>query len=386
MQTAVLLQVAAFAAACLAAPVTTSPLTCHDVIIPVEVSANNIALPPNLGFADLTPAFVESAIATFGTTLVQGQYNIGARYCEPTTVVPSRQQTLQVLIHGITYTRNYWSGLAAPGTKSGQDEYSWIVYAAEQGYPTLSIDRLCNGVSSHPNGVTACQNPLEAETIHAVISIARAGQLPGVSKTFDKIIVVGHSLGSLVAAVLTEQHPSDADALLLTGFSFHVTLGVSGVIPAFLVPAAIANPAAYGNLDLGYLLLTSASAVQKFFYFGQFDPTIAAYDFAHRGTVTVGEAATYPVGQLPIPGYHGPVFVLDGNEDIPWCSTNPVGPILGQPGNCSAGYAQAVHNFFPAASVFDYSITPDTGHCLNLHLTAQQSYAAAHQFLEQVGF
>jgi len=42
------------------------------------------------------------------SSLVQGTYNISARCCEPATKISSRRDTLQVLLHGITYDRNYW--------------------------------------------------------------------------------------------------------------------------------------------------------------------------------------------------------------------------------------------------------------------------------------
>jgi hypothetical protein len=40
---------------------------------------------------------------------VQGTFHISASYCEPEVHIPSRVDTLQLLVHGATYTRNYVS-------------------------------------------------------------------------------------------------------------------------------------------------------------------------------------------------------------------------------------------------------------------------------------
>jgi pimeloyl-ACP methyl ester carboxylesterase len=384
MHAAPLVGLAAFAAICQAAALPSSPMTCQDIVIPVSASADNFELPAGLSLIDLTAAFLDG-VAELSTAPVNGQYNIGARYCEPSPPVPNRQQTLQVLVHGVTYTRNYWSGLAAPGTP-GREEYSWILYAAQQGYPTLSLDRLCNGLSSHPDGLTTCQLPLEAEVVHEIISIARAGELPGVSTQFNKIIVAGHSYGSLLSSTLAIQHPDDIDALLLTGFSFGVETGLPGVVPPLFVPAAVADPALFEGLDITYLAAASRAGVQQLFYYGQFDHALAADDFAHRGTFTVGELATITPGLLPVPGYQGPLYVLNGNEDFIFCQVTPLSPLLGLPGDCDAGFDQTVGSFYSAASTFGFSNTANTGHCLNLHQTAQQSFTAAHEFLQQAGF
>lgn len=55
-----------------------------------------------------------------------------------------------------------WSGGAYPGFGFNDPEYSWVDYASQEGYPTLAIDRLGNGNSSHPNGITEVQCPAQA--------------------------------------------------------------------------------------------------------------------------------------------------------------------------------------------------------------------------------
>ncbi|GIZ49301.1 hypothetical protein CKM354_001233300 [Cercospora kikuchii] len=377
-----------FTAAASAAPhIARDGLSCREINIPVDVSANNRDLPETLDLSSLLSLSVlNDLVAGLGSTLVSGNYSIAARYCEPSAKVESRNKTLQILVHGIQYDRDYWFGLAAPGTKAGQDEYSWAVYAANEGYATLSIDRLCTGNSSRPLSLTQCQAPLEAETLHAIIEAARSGTLPDVQQSFDKIVYTGHSYGSLIGNALALQHPEDVDTYVFTGFSLDALQGATGfaLLPGFL-PAAVVAPERFGSDDLGYLLATNEEGAKKVFYYGDYDEDIFSEDFAGRQAVPLSEIATVPLGQLPAPEYQGSVFVLNGNQDAIFC-VGLLDTLLGVPGDCSNGYAERVKDGYPKAKAFGSHITANTGHAMNNHRTAQESFKAAHDWLEQQGF
>ncbi|EME41981.1 hypothetical protein DOTSEDRAFT_72924 [Dothistroma septosporum NZE10] len=350
-------------------------LNCREITIPVNVSAEN----ENLASNSTTPP----------STLVTGEYYIRARYCEPAKIVGYRKDTLQLLVHGITYTQNYWSGLAPPGTIPGQDEYSWIKYASDRGYPTLSVDRLCNGLSSRPDGLEKCQLPLEVATMHAIVQAAREGTLPFVGRCFEKIVYVGHSYGSLVANGLAVQHPKDADAYVLSGFSLKVVQGGAPVSTlAKLSTASSALPFRFGFLheDPNYVVATSQQGVAELFYYGDYDPAVLQFDYDTRGTVTNGESETTPLGQYTAPEYTGAVFVLNGNEDGIFCEQHPAAEGTAGSANCSNGFSSGVHDAYPKARCFDYYNTPNTGHCLNTHRTAQQSFKVTHDWLAREGF
>lgn len=117
-----------------AATTHSSSLNCTDIVIPVAAYAQNLQLPSNLTVAGLTPAFAAS-VPTLPTTQVGGTYKIAVRYCPPTKPQASRAQTLQILVPGLTYNSDYWSGLGPPGTRPGQDYYSYVEYAATDGFP-----------------------------------------------------------------------------------------------------------------------------------------------------------------------------------------------------------------------------------------------------------
>jgi pimeloyl-ACP methyl ester carboxylesterase len=128
-----------------------------------------------------------------------------------------------------TYTKAYWFGLYY------NVQNSWFSYAANEGYATLAIDRLGNGQSSHSDALTA-QIPLQVEILRLINEAARSGNLPlpeaysGAS--FDKIIAVGHSLGSVVVNSLNWRYPSDANATLLTGYAPFYAMQLAGFVVA----------------------------------------------------------------------------------------------------------------------------------------------------------
>jgi len=81
--------------------------TCHDLTIPVAITGSNYVIPPTF---ILDPATVVTQILSLILRFVvpNTTYNLRATYCEPEVNVPSRANTLQLLVH--TYSimnRNY---------------------------------------------------------------------------------------------------------------------------------------------------------------------------------------------------------------------------------------------------------------------------------------
>ena len=74
------------------------------------------------------------------------------------------------------------------------EEYSWVDYATKQGYPTLAIDNLGNGMSDHPDALIVTQQTIQVEVIHNIIGMLRAGTLPNLPKKFSKVLFVGKSI------------------------------------------------------------------------------------------------------------------------------------------------------------------------------------------------
>lgn len=127
-----------------AAVATTHAIQCTDLTLQITANVAGIQLPTNFNITG-AEALNLAALNSLGKDVVGGTYNIAARFCEPTKDVESRRNTLQLLVHGVQQTKEYWSGLAPPG--QGFESNDWIKWAAAEGYPTLAFDRICNGQS-----------------------------------------------------------------------------------------------------------------------------------------------------------------------------------------------------------------------------------------------
>src|SRR5258706_486707 len=143
---------------------------------------------------------------------------LAARLCEPSGASASAG-TLLVLVHGITYDRNYWD---FPDPTGHTHRYSFVPAALKAKYSTLSIRRIGAGSSSHPLSalVTIDSN---AYTVHQLIQAVRSG---GIRRTggrlFDTVVLVGHSYGSWTTWFEATRF-DDVDAVVLTGATHGLT-------------------------------------------------------------------------------------------------------------------------------------------------------------------
>ncbi|KAI6777301.1 hypothetical protein HG530_001246 [Fusarium avenaceum] len=355
-------------------------LSCTDVVISVAINATNFQIP----IASTGPTFDVPVHETF---------NIAARYCEPEIKIRSKQHTLQILVHGITYDRNYWSGDGPPGSGYHGDKYSWIAFASKQGYPTLSIDRLGNGLSDHPDPITVVQLPTHIETIHQLVLKARSGTLPGPSKprAFNKVVYAGHSFGSIVGNGLNAKYPSDVDATILTGFTNTTNVALVSTISDDISPAAQVNAEKFGSLDPGYVALNNETTFNQLFYYpGAFDTALAALDYSLRGSVTTGEMISTTLGPAIASNYTSPVFVITGQQDAIFCNiANPHPPddVAFATFDCgpqTTGLLAQTKSLYPAAK-FKWYAPPSTGHCLHFHHSAYATFGIAHKWLVSHG-
>ena len=89
-----------FLAALAAAAQYTHPIKCTDLTLQITASTTIIQLPTNLNITDAAGLDL-SDLNNLGKQVVGGTYGISARFCEPTKDVPSRRNTLQLLVHGV---------------------------------------------------------------------------------------------------------------------------------------------------------------------------------------------------------------------------------------------------------------------------------------------
>lgn len=144
------------------APLEARLAICRDVTFQVSGSAQNRNL-SSLNLADPNATLAAFEADAFPLVPVSGTQTLAGTFCEP-TVLNENFFSLQVLFHGITGNRGYWNALG--GLSTGYvpyqpKNYSWVDVAHANGYPTLALDRLGAGESSHPDPVAVVQGPYE---------------------------------------------------------------------------------------------------------------------------------------------------------------------------------------------------------------------------------
>ncbi|KAK5129563.1 hypothetical protein LTR08_003149 [Meristemomyces frigidus] len=302
-----------------------------------------------------------------GLQNVTGTYSIGATLCTPAN--DTSPKGVQLLTHGVGFDRYYWD--FAPG-------YSYVDVAVANGYAAFFYDRLGVGVSDRPDALDVVQAPFEVEIAHGLTGLLRQGAYSNI--TFDKVVGVGHSFGSIITQAVTTLYPSDFDAAILTGFS----ISTSGQ-PAFLTDLNLAiasqnQPYRFAGLTNGYLVSGTAISNQiGFFRAPSFDPSILSLAEAEKNTATFGELFTLSAVTVPALGYVSPVAIVNGGEDLPFCDGN-----CSYPTNLAAAVQPALYPNISAANFGSY-LAPATGHGLNLHYTAVSAYAYIQSFLRNRG-
>lgn len=138
---------------------------------------------------------------------VNGTYGKYSQLCFPNSTI-TLPTTVQFLTHGLGCDRSYWN--LAPS-------YSYVDYAAEQGYTTFLYDRLGVGLSDHPDPIQIVQAGFQVAIAHELVQLLRTGGIA--NHTFEHVVGVGHSFSSFHTLGLTVRHPDDLDAGVLIGFS-----------------------------------------------------------------------------------------------------------------------------------------------------------------------
>jgi pimeloyl-ACP methyl ester carboxylesterase len=268
--------------------------------------------------------------------------------CYPSWRTPG---TVQLLVHGATYTQTAWDWPQKPAL------YSYVRAAVTAGYATFSVDRLGHGHSAHPPSETVSL-PAGATALHGIVTKLRAGNLGG--RAFTKVVWVGHSLGAVTAYEYGGRY-ADIDAYALTGSIHFMKQSWLGLIQSNLQPA---------GPDPGYLTTVPGSRAQLFYFTPTADPTVIALDEATKDTVTGAEFQTgvplvfVPAAQSPTQRIHVPVLVELGQHDNIVCD-GPDGLTC-----TNTAIQQFEQPYFTNATRFDVAVIPGSGHLLSQHFTA----------------
>ncbi|EME81785.1 uncharacterized protein MYCFIDRAFT_32930 [Pseudocercospora fijiensis CIRAD86] len=304
-----------------------------------------------------------------GTQNVEGTFDIGATLCLPNN--NTKPSTVQILTHGFGFDRYYWVRRLHPDFAPG---YSWVDIAAQHGFATLYYDRLGVGESDTPDALNIVQAPLEVEIAHHLISMLKSGYF---GLEFSKVVGVGHSFGSGITQGVTTQYPQDLNAAILTGFSLNTTGRNSFLAALNLEIASLNAPYRFASTPPGYLVSSTIVSQQiAFFKSPGFDPAILHSVESSKATGTIGEFFSLGVVVAPATEFEGPVAVINGVNDLPFCAGDCRYPV---------DLAEAVLPvLYPAAKNKDTYLAPNAGHGLNQHYTAGRAFVFAQEFLEKV--
>ncbi|KAJ6461136.1 hypothetical protein C8R47DRAFT_1159833 [Mycena vitilis] len=334
--------------------------SCSSVVIPVHV---DVLVPkdPTDPFAGLNSN--ESSLRRIDDT-----FNISGTFCRPAAVSSNNSDVIQLLVHGVTYNRQYWS----PPVEEFQN-YSYAAFSCERGLSSLAVDCLGVGLSSRPVNASDVQYPTSSGVLSEVArQLKKSSIIPGV-QPFKKVIGIGHSAGSamLTFGAIVEGVQSPFDGLVLTG----LLINEPGSPPALpLTPARDDTPLRWGALDPAYVTTSNRSL----FYPANpasFSPRMMVFD---NFTKDVGPMATLTQGQtssLPAQ-FAGPVGKVVGSEDQLFCAGT---------GRCDdvAALTAKERAVWPAAKSFAVVVAPGSGHDLNLDFMADGPFGTFVGFVEQ---
>jgi pimeloyl-ACP methyl ester carboxylesterase len=349
------------------------------------LALRTVAIAAVIGLAGVSPVHAETGkavtcqSATIPVALASGQpasYTVSGELCTTEDErVPGA--TVQLLIHGATNTHAYWDFGRVDGIR-----YLYARDVAAHGFPTFAVDLLGSGSSSHPpsDQLTA---QVEAYVAHQIVQALRNGSIA--SAQFGKVIIVGHSLGSVVVWVEAITY-GDVDGVIVTGAAHAVT-------PAFVTSndfyPAIKDPKfANSGLDAGYLTTVPGTRATLFLSSPDVDPAVITADEARKDVVPATELVT----GLPIVtskdtlAIQVPVLTILGNNDFTTCGLSTQGVTF----DCASGAVVATQEvqFYSPQARIHACVVPTSGHALSLavnhELQAADTVAWSSAFVGQV--
>jgi pimeloyl-ACP methyl ester carboxylesterase len=270
---------------------------------------------------------------------------------------------LQILLHGAGYDHRYWDWPVEP------ERYSYVAWAGAHGRATLNLDRVGSGSSSRPPGI---ENTVaaQAEVLEQVVQRARAGEIGGID--FERVLLVGHSLGSVIAGAQAATW-GDVDGVVLTGY-----VPVAGTVGSRrqeegFAPAAEVLPHLTGLVDGDYLALPAGVRDWLMYVADNADPALIALDEQSKGVTSRGEMSDAGSAGKLILGLTLPTLVVAGQYD-----RLLVKKALGD-ADCHDTMHRAADGL-PAN--FAFEVVEGSGHNVNLHYNARDGFAAVERWLD----
>jgi pimeloyl-ACP methyl ester carboxylesterase len=273
-------------------------------------------------------------------------------------------RTVQVLVHGLTYDRRYWT---LPGG------YNYVEFMTRAGYAVAVFDRVGTGESTRPPAEQVTTD-LHVRVLHEIVRGLRDGSLTG--RPFDKVVVVGHSYGSGIGIIEAARH-QDVDGLIVSGM-LHAFTDMHHEAIDYFRPAAADPLLGPTAPPPGYLTQRPGFRAKMLEYAGNIDPLMSAHNELIKSTGALGEGNT--LAQTYLPSYslavNAPVLLVVGEHDALFCGKDVA----------HGKDPDAVHrheqSFYSAAARLRTYVIPAAGHSLNLHYNARTWFAIARDWID----
>ena len=278
--------------------------------------------------------------------------------------------TVQLLVAGATYTHDYWDF----GTVDGR-RYSYARDVAAHGFPTFAFDEIGSGNSSHPpSDEVTIQSA--AFVAHQLVQGLRNGSITGMQ--FGKVIIVGHSLSSLVVWVEAINY-GDVDGVIVSGAAHSLSTLFGKLLGAALYPAVQDPRFVNSGLDAGYLTTRPGTRAALYYSLPDADPAVIASDEERKDVVSASELSIKDILALVTTdatlAIQVPVLTILGENDVPTCGPNTQGDNF----DCSTGAAVAMQEvpFYSPAARIHACIVPFSGHVVSLAINRRLQVADA---------
>jgi pimeloyl-ACP methyl ester carboxylesterase len=321
-----------------------------------------------LGFAAPADAAVQvvcSMITTRVPSVDGGPLDVkmGGTLCRPEGQPMPR--TVQLLVHGATYTRTAWNWPQNPAT------YSYVQDAVNAGYATFAVDRLGHGESTHtPASTLTIQAGSTA--LHGVVTQLRNGTIGGTP--FSKVVWVGHSLGAVHGYDYGGRY-SDINAFVLSGSAHFIKQSWLNLITTSLQPA---DPSS------GYLTTIPGRRDDLFYNTATADPAVITQDEALKDTITLAEVnsalplVTVSPANSPTQNITVPVLIPMAQFDNLVCG-GPDGITC-----TSTSIRNLELPYYTHAPSVTAQVTSGSGHQLSQHPTAPTAHSAILSWIQGV--
>lgn len=269
------------------------------------------------GMTAIAPVAVAGATVTCTETdvpvsqLVLLNEKIHGQLCVP---AGRKSDSVQLLLHGATFNREYWDLPYLP------DMYSYQRDMARNGLATFAVDELGVGRSSRPLSLLVT-GAGQASAMHQVIGALRAGRVGG--SRFGKVVIAGHSAGSAIS-VLEAATYHDVDGVVLTGMTHVPNVPVVlGDVAFGLQPVTMDPQLAKRGGDPGYLTSKPGKRGEMYHATGDIDAGVVAADekYAKDQVSASSLVEIISLGLVsPISrAITAPVLMVDGTADTGFC-------------------------------------------------------------------